>query len=53
MARAMLRPACRVAFAGLVLIYSSCLALGKDADEGDDESAKTASAPNIYLDLRV
>lgn len=53
MARAMLRPACRVAFAGLVLIYSSCLALGKDADEGDDESAKTASEPNIYLDLRT
>ncbi|WP_249779871.1 hypothetical protein [Bradyrhizobium sediminis] len=47
MARAMLRPARRVAFAGVVLIYSSCLALGKDADE------KTASAPNIYLDLRT
>ncbi len=50
---ARVRPACRVAFAGLVLVYSSCLALGKDADDGDDESAKGASAPNVYLDLRT
>lgn len=48
---ALVRPACRVAFAGLVLVYSSCLALGKDADDGDD--AKTATAPNVYLDLRT
>lgn len=44
-------PACRLAFAGLVLVYSSGLALGKDAGDGD-ESAK-AAAPNIYLDLRT
>lgn len=50
---ALVRPACRMAFAGLVLVYSSCLALSKDAGEGDDESAKTAAAPNIYLDLRT
>lgn len=54
MARAVLvRSACRVAFAGLVLICSACLAFGKDADDGDEESAKTASAPNIYFDLRT
>ena len=54
MARAArVRPACRVAFAGLVLVCFSGLALGKDADDGDDESAKAASAPNVYLDLRT
>ena len=53
MARAArVRPACRVAFAGLVLVYFSGLALGKDADD-DDQSAKTASAPNLYLDVRT
>jgi opacity protein-like surface antigen len=46
-------PTRRVAFAGLVLISSSCLALGKDVDDGDDESAKIGSAPNLYLDLRT
>ena len=50
---AFVRPACRVAFAGLVLVHSSCLALGKDADDGDDESAKAPSTPNLYLDLRT
>jgi len=35
------------------LAYSSGLALGKDVDDGDDESAETASAPNLYLDLRT
>jgi hypothetical protein len=54
MARAArVRPAGRVALAGLVLACSSCLALGKEADDGDSESAKGASAPNVYLDLRT
>lgn len=54
MARAAcIHSACRLAFAGFVLAYSSGLALGKDVDDGDDESAKTASAPNLYLDLRT
>ena len=54
MARAArVRPACRVAFAGLVLVGCSGFALGKDADDGDDESVKAASAPNLYLDLRT
>ena len=44
------RPACRVAFAGLVWICFSGVALGED---GDDEAAKVASAPNLYLDLRT
>lgn len=47
------RSACRVAFAGLVLVCFSGLALGKDADDDDDESAKAASSPNLYLDLRT
>lgn len=46
------RPVCRAALAGLVLACCSGLALGKDADDGDDEAAKTAS-PNLYLDLRT
>ena len=48
-----LRPVCRVAFAGLMLVCFSGLALGKDADDGDDEAAKAASTPNLYLDLRT
>jgi hypothetical protein len=47
------RPASRVAFVGLVLAYSSCLALGKDAENGDDESAELTPASNLYLDLRT
>ena len=49
------RPASRVAFVGLVLAYSSCLALGKDAENGDDEShgarlcAKPLSRPQDQL----
>jgi len=50
---ARVRLACRVAFAGLVLVCFSGLALGKDADDDDNESAPTASAPNLYLDLRT
>jgi hypothetical protein len=51
---ALLWPACRVAFAGLVLVCFSGLAFGKDADDGDDQSEKTdPAAPNIYLDLRT
>jgi opacity protein-like surface antigen len=47
-------PACRVALAGLLSCYFSGLALSKDKDDGDDESAKPASTlPNIYLDLRT
>ena len=54
MARAAhVRPVCRVAFAGLVLVCFSGLALGKDADNGDDGSVKAASTPNLYLDLRT
>ena len=54
MARAArVRPVCRVAFAGLVLVFFSGFALGKDADDGDDESVKAASTPNLYLDLRT
>ena len=54
MARAArVRPACRVAFAGLVLVCFSGIAFGKDAEDGEDESAKAASAPNLYLDLRT
>jgi len=46
--------ACRVALAGLLSFYFSGLALGKDKDDGDDESATPASTlPNIYLDLRT
>ena len=47
------RPVCRVAFAGLMLVCFSGLALGKDADDGDDEAVKAASTPNLYLDLRT
>ena len=46
-------PACRVAFAGMVLVFLSGPVLGRDADEGDDDSAKAASGPNLYLDLRT
>jgi hypothetical protein len=54
MARAArVRPVCCVAFAGLVLVCCSGLALGKDADDNDDESTKAASGPNLYLDLRT
>ncbi len=54
MARAAhIRPVCRVAFAGLMLVCFSGLALGKDADDGDDESPEAASTPNVYLDLRT
>ena len=54
MARAArVRPACRVALAGLVLVCCSGLALGKHADDGEDESVKAVSTPNLYLDLRT
>jgi hypothetical protein len=50
----LIRPACRVALAGLLSLYFSGLAMGKDMDDSDDESAKPASTlPNIYLDLRT
>jgi hypothetical protein len=47
------RPVCRVAFAGLLLICLSGLALGKDVDDSNDDSVKAASTPNLYLDLRT
>ena len=48
------RPACCVALAGPLSFYFSGLAVGKDADDSDDQPAKAASAlPNIYLDLRT
>lgn len=47
------RSICRAALAGLVLVCFSGLALGKDADDGDDDSVKAASTPNLYLDLRT
>src|SRR6266853_1360616 len=50
----LIRPACRVALAGLLSLYFSGLAISKDQDDSDDESAKPASTlPNIYLDLRT
>jgi opacity protein-like surface antigen len=50
----LIRPACGVALAGLLSLHFSGLALGKDNDDGDDESATPASTlPNIYLDLRT
>ncbi|HTF77871.1 MAG TPA: hypothetical protein VK620_26785, partial [Bradyrhizobium sp.] len=50
----LIRPACRVALAGLLSLYFSGLAISKDNDDSDDESAKPASTlPNIYLDLRT
>jgi hypothetical protein len=43
-----------VALAGLLSLYFSGLAMSKDKDDSDDESAKLASTlPNIYLDLRT
>jgi hypothetical protein len=48
---ALIRSTCRVALAGLVSFYFCGVALGKDADDGDDEPA--ASTPNLYLDLRT
>jgi hypothetical protein len=42
-----------VALAGLVSLYFCGVALGKDADDGEDEPAKAASTPNLYLDLRT
>ena len=50
----LIRPACRVALAGLLSFYFSGFALSKDVDDGDDESATPApTLPNIYLDLRT
>ena len=50
----LIRPACRVALAGLLSLYFSGLAMSKDKDDSDDEAAKPASTlPNIYLDLRT
>ena len=48
-----MQPAWRIVFAGMVLICFSGLALGRDAEVGEDESETTASAPNLYLDLRT
>ena len=42
-----------VAFAALASLSLSGVAFGKDKDDGDDSSAKDASPPNIYLDLRT
>ena len=43
-----------MALAGLLSLYFSGLAMSKDKDDSDDESAKPASTlPNIYLDLRT
>lgn len=54
MARAAhVRQVCRVALAGLVLVCFSGLASGEEADDGDDESEKVASTPNLYLDMRT
>ena len=54
MARAAyVRPVCRAAFVGVVLACCSGPALSKDADDSDDGSAKGASTPNLYLDLRT
>lgn len=50
---AYVRPVWRVAFVGVVLVCCSSLASGKDADDSDDGSAKAASTPNLYLDLRT
>lgn len=46
-------PACRAAFAGMVLVFLCGPALGRDSDDGDDASEKPASGPNLYLDLRT
>ena len=44
----------RVALAGLLSFYFSGVALSKDKEDSDDQSAKAASTlPNIYLDLRT
>jgi opacity protein-like surface antigen len=52
---ALVRPACRVAFAGLISFCFSGLAVAKDEDDSDNGSAKTAASvlPNLYLDLRT
>jgi hypothetical protein len=43
-----------LALAGLLSLYFSGLAMSKDKDDSDDQSAKPASTlPNIYLDLRT
>ena len=50
---ARVRPVCRVAFAGLVgLLVPASLWAGSSMSD-DDESAKAASTPNLYLDLRT
>jgi hypothetical protein len=51
--RALVRPACRVAFAGLMSFCFSNLAVAKD--DSDNGSATTAASglPNLYLDLRT
>ena len=47
MARAAhVRPACRIVFAGLVLVCFSGLALGKDADDGDEKAGSPAKFEN-------
>jgi hypothetical protein len=46
-------PVRHAAFAALVLVCFSGLASARDADDGDDKSAKAASTPNLYLDLRT
>lgn len=53
--RALVRPACRVAFAGLMSFCFSNLAVAKDEDDSDNGSATTAASvlPNLYLDLRT
>jgi hypothetical protein len=51
---ALASPACRVAFAALLSVQFSAMALGKDKDDSDEPSEKPASTlPNIYLDLRT
>ena len=47
----LVRASCIVALGALVSVRSSGLAQSKDLD--DDDSAKTATLPNIYLDVRT
>jgi hypothetical protein len=52
--RLLVRPACRVALAGLISFCLSTFADAKDEDDSDNGSATATSAlPNLYLDLRT
>jgi opacity protein-like surface antigen len=50
---ALIRSTCRVALTGPVSLCFCGAALSKDASDSDDEPAKAASTPNLYLDLRT